>query len=172
MTFILGYFAYMGIFNRVTVITGHEGGYQLAGLYHQGSYGQIGETFEAVIQIADSLELEDYDMASIYFNRPDQVPEDSLLTFVGVVLSSQGEDIGNMDLGRLLPESIPNGEAVYADFVYRNFFSYSIGAIKCFPELMKETEAKGWTDLIGFEYYNSGESTRYVLLRGNLIGNR
>ena len=44
----IGWLAYMGVFNTVEVIDGREGGYELAGIFHHGSYGNIGATFEEI----------------------------------------------------------------------------------------------------------------------------
>ena len=49
----IGWLAYMGVFNTVEVIDGREGGYELAGIFHHGSYGNIGATFEEMVEIAD-----------------------------------------------------------------------------------------------------------------------
>jgi hypothetical protein len=40
-----GWLGYMGVFNSVEVTTGTEGGYELSGIFHKGSYGNISETF-------------------------------------------------------------------------------------------------------------------------------
>ena len=126
----VGWLAYMGMFNTVEVIDGQEGGYKLGGIWHQGSYGLIGGTFEELVEMADKAGLEDYRMMSVYINKPGEVSEDSLLTFVGVVLKDgmpEGEN-------RL---DIPRGGAIYADFVYRNSMSYGFGAAKCFLYVRK-----------------------------------
>ena len=40
---------YMGVFNKVEVQTGQEGGYELSGIFHHGSYANISETFEEMV---------------------------------------------------------------------------------------------------------------------------
>ena len=77
---------YMGAFSSVEVQSGSEGGYELAGGGHHGSYGSISETFEDLVAIADANEFDTYNMVSIYFNDPNAVPTDCLRTFVGVVM--------------------------------------------------------------------------------------
>lgn len=158
----VAWLAYMGMFNSVKVIDGHEGGYKLAGIWHHGSYGMIGESFQELVSMADEAGMEDYKMMSVYFNKPGDVPDDSLLTFVGVILKEnlvEGEGWERMD--------IPRGEAVYADFVYRNMMSYGFGAAKCFPVLFEKTQEKEWKEIIGCEFYEGHEYTRYILLKGN-----
>ena len=58
---------YMGVFNKVEVQTGQEGGYELSGIFHHGSYANISETFEEIVGIADSNGFDVYNMVSIYF---------------------------------------------------------------------------------------------------------
>lgn len=162
LALFVGWLAYMGMFNSVEVIDGHEGGYKLGGIWHQGSYNMLGETFEELVSMADEAGIEDYHMMSVYFNKPGDVPDDSLLTFVGVVLKNgmpEGEGWNRMD--------IPRDEAVYADFVYRNKNSYMLGAFKCFPPLSEATQEKGWENLIGCEYYEGHEYVRYILIKGS-----
>jgi hypothetical protein len=158
----VGWLAYMGMFNAVEVIDGQEGGYKLGGIWHHGSYGLIGRTFEGLVEMADKADLEDYRMMSVYLNKPGEVSEDSLLTFVGVVLKEgmpEGEGWNRLD--------IPRGDAVYTDFVYRNSMSYGFGAAKCFPVMFEKSQEKGWKDLIGCEYYEGHDYTRYILIKGN-----
>lgn len=76
----------MGAFSSVEVKSGSEGGYELAGVFHQGSYDNISETLEDMVAIADANGFDTYNMVSIYFNDPNGVPTDSLITFVGVVV--------------------------------------------------------------------------------------
>ena len=160
---IVVWLGYMGMFNSVEVVDGPEGGYELAGVWHHGSYGMIGETFQELVDMADESGLEDYKMMSIYFNKPGDVPDDSLLTFVGVILTDSIPDSEGWD-----NITLPKREAVYSDFVYRNMMSYGFGAVKCFPKLMEETKSKGWENVIGCEYYEGHEYTRYILMNGNV----
>ena len=44
----------MGVFNSVEVTTVTEGGYELSGIFHKGSYGNIYETFYKMVDIADA----------------------------------------------------------------------------------------------------------------------
>ena len=157
---------YMGVFNKVEVQTGQEGGYELSGIFHHGSYANISETFEEMVGIADSNGFDVYNMVSIYFNNPNQVPEDSLMTFVGVVLrdSTEIEALTKEGLTRI---TLPEGDAVYSDFKYRNKMSYAIGPIVNYPELFEVSTEKGWDPVIGFEFFRR-DYTRYVLLNGDI----
>lgn len=157
---------YMGVFNKVEVQTGQEGGYELSGIFHHGSYANISETFEEMVGIADSNGFDVYNMVSIYFNNPNQVPEDSLMTFVSVVLrdSTEIEALTKEGLTRI---TLPEGDAVYSDFKYRNKMSHAIGPIVNYPSLFEVSTEKGWDPVIGFEFFRR-DYTRYVLLNGDV----
>ena len=64
-------------------------------------------------------------MVSIYFNNPNKVPTDSLLTFVGVVCRDSSE-VAALTLDGLTLVVLPKGDAVYSDFIYRNKMSYAV----------------------------------------------
>ena len=123
-----GWLGYMGVFSSVEVTSGTEGGYELSGIFHKGSYGNISETFYNMVEIADSNGFDTYNMVSIYLNNPEQVPTDSLLTFVGVVLRDSAE-ISALSISGLTRITLPEGEAVFSDFKYRNKLSYAVGPI-------------------------------------------
>ena len=120
-----------------------------------------------MVEIADSNGFETYSMVSIYFNNPEQVPTDSLLTFVGVVLKDSAE-ISALSLDGLTRVTLPEGYAVYSDFKYRNKMSYAVGPIVNYPKLFEVSTAKGWDPVIGFEYFRK-DYTRYVLLNGDVM---
>ena len=162
----IGWLAYMGLVNTVEVIDGREGGYELAGIFHHGSYGNIGATFEEMVEIADENGFDVYNMVSIYYNNPNDVPEDSLLTFVGVVCRDSLE-IEALNLEGISHITLPEGDAVYSDFVYRNKISYAIGPIVNYPVLFEASTEKGWDPMIGFEFFKR-DYTRYVLLNADV----
>ena len=101
-------------------------------------------------------------MVSIYFNNPNDVPEDSLLKFVGVVCKDSLE-IEALNLEGITHISLPEGDAVYCDFVYRNKMSYAIVPIVNYLVLFGASTKKGWDPVIGFEFFKR-DYTRYVLL--------
>lgn len=161
-----GWLTYMGVFNTVEVKTGQEGGYELSGVFHHGSYSNISETFYDMVAIADSNGFDTYNMLSIYFNNPEQVPTDSLLTFVGVVCGDSSE-LAALTLDGLTQISLPKGNAVYSDFIYRNKLSHAVGPIVNYPALFEVSKEKGWDPVIGFEFFKR-DYTRYVLLNGDV----
>ena len=162
----IGWLAYMGVVNKVEVIDGREGGYELAGIFHHGSYGNIGATFEEMMEIADENGFDVYNMVSIYFNKPNDVPKDSLLTFVGVVCRDSLE-IEALNLEGITHITLPECDAVYSDFVYRNKMSHAIGPIVNYPVLFGASTEKGWDQVIGFEFFKR-DYTRYVLLNADV----
>ena len=105
-------------------------------------------------------------MVSIYFNNPNDVPEDSLLTFVGVVCRDSLE-IEVLNLEGISHITLTEGDAVYSDFVYRNKMSYAIGPIVNYPVLFEASTEKGWDPMIGFEFFKR-DYTRYVLLNADV----
>lgn len=124
------------------------------------------KTFYKMVEIADSNGFKTYSIVSICFKNPEQVPTDSLLTFVGGVLKDSAE-ILEMSLDGLTRVKLPELDAVYSDFKYRNKMSYAVGPFVNYPKLFEVSTAKGWDPAIGFEYFRE-DYTRYVLLNGDV----
>ena len=87
-----------------------------------------------MVGIDDKNGFDVYNMVSIYFKNPIDVPEDSLLIFVGDVCRDSLE-IEALNLEGITHITLPEGDTVYSDFVYRNMMSYAIGPIVNDPVL-------------------------------------
>ena len=154
----------LGFFTTLIIQNGHEGGYELAGYVHEGPYKTLGKSFERLDSTAESLGLHMTDRVGLYYNNPNDVHQDSLLSFVAVVMAEEGFAIGNMDLADLMQESIPYGQAIYIDFPSDQPLSHLIGPLRCYPLLNDRAEAEGWVSSTVFELHGS-DYIRYVMLR-------
>jgi hypothetical protein len=76
-------------------------------------------------------------------------------------------EISALSLEGLTRVTLPEGQAVYSDFKYRNKMSYAVGPIVNYPALFEVSTANGWDPVIGFEYFRK-DYTRYVLLKGDV----
>ena len=158
-----GFLYYLGLFSPLTPLEGTEGGYLLGGVYHTGPYEEIGPAFSKVQSMADSMGILTETMVGCYFDNPKEIEADSLHSFVGVVLAT-GEEMntpGNMDYGALSLYAIGKGEAIMVDFPRKNDLSMIIGAIRVYPFLTKEAEARGFEVGEVYEIY-SEDNIRYV----------
>jgi len=154
----------LGFFTTLVIQQGNEGGYQLAGYVHQGPYKTLGETFDRLDSTAEVLGLQMTDRIGLYYNNPNDVQQDSLLSFVAVVMAEKGFAMGNMDLADLMQESIPHGQGIYIDFPRSRPLSHLIGPLRCYPALNARAEEEGWVSGVVFEIYGS-DYIRYVMLR-------
>ena len=132
----------MGVFSTVEVQTRQEGGYELSGIFHCGSHSNISETFYDIVARADSKGFDTNNIVSIYFNNPKQVPTDSLLTFIGVVFKDSSE-LAALSLDGLTQISLPKGDTIYLDFIYKNKMSHAVGPIVIYNALFLVSTEKG-----------------------------
>ncbi|MDG1253119.1 MAG: hypothetical protein P8N56_05505 [Schleiferiaceae bacterium] len=158
----VGLLIYLGLFAKLEVQTGTEGGYLLGGFYHQGPYEEIGPTFIRTAQAADSLGFPTDTLIGVYFSDPENVPADSLESYVGAVMASGDLSyVGNIDPGHLSLLPIYEGAALFVDFPRKNDLSLIIGSIRVYPFLTEEAKKRGFE--VGQVYEVYSESTiRYV----------
>lgn len=157
----VGYLATQGLFRSVDVLQGEQGGFILLGKDHMGPYQEVGAVF------AEFYELyPEGDFAGIYYDDPDEVPEDSLRAFVGIKVSASeglGQIAKHPDMRLVTVERRPSH---YIDWEASmgSMVGMIIGTIKCYPALGEACEATGWSgdEVLAFEEY-SDEGIRFVM---------
>jgi len=156
------YLASQGLFQSVEVEQKPMPGFRVAGIRHTGPYEKIGDSFNQIHQIADQQGVE-VKMIGVYFDNPNEVPEDSLRSLAGVIVSESD----SIKLS-LLPEitflSIPDGNAAVSSFETGGMVSMIIGAMKSYPKLTEYVAEKGMAEQVNFVYEVYGEGKiEYVM---------
>jgi hypothetical protein len=106
----LGLAAWLGAFRTLVINDSVQGGYIVAGYDHVGPFEQIGPVFERAHATTDSLGIVAEEYVGVYYSNPDEVAEDSLQSFAGVVVGRSEEDLGTLDFADLrLPKDAPCG---------------------------------------------------------------
>lgn len=149
-----------GLYRTVEVKQGEQGGFILLGVDHVGPYMNIGTAFESLQAV-----FPEGDFAGVYYDNPDQVPEDSLRAFAGVKVSATDglEAIAAYPEFRLV--EVEKGPSLYTYWSGGSgAISMILGTMKAYPALKAACED---TDLctensIAFEEY-SDAGTRYVM---------
>ena len=80
---VFGFLISQGLYRTVEVEQGEQGGFILVGVDHVGPYMEIGAAFAKV-----KTQFPDGELAGIYYDNPEFVPEDSLRSFAGVKVSA------------------------------------------------------------------------------------
>ena len=133
---------------------------KLVGVDHVGPYMEIGGAFAKV-----KTQFPDGELAGIYYDNPEFVPEDSLRSFAGVKVSAtEGLEVIAAHPGFRLVE-IEKGPALYTEWSGgTGVVSIILGTMKAYPALKAACEETGLCteNSIAFEEY-SDAGTRYVM---------
>lgn len=157
---VYGFLISQGLHRTVEVQQGEQGGFILVGVDHTGSYMEIGNAFAEV-----QATFPDGEFAGIYYDNPEQVPEDSLRSFAGVKVSAtEGLEAIAAYPGFRLVE-VEKGPSLYTDWSGGSgTVSIILGTMKSYPALKAACEETGLCteNSIAFEEY-SETGTRYVM---------
>jgi hypothetical protein len=152
----VGLAAWLGAFTKLQISDSIQGGYVVAGYDHTGPFEKIGSAFKRAQATADSLGLSSDEMIGIYYSNPEEVKEDSLLSYAGVVLGRTSENLGTMDFADLRLERIPEGRALWIDFAKPNDLAIVVGALRAYPMLTKASIEAGLEPGWVYEIHSEG----------------
>ena len=157
---VFGFLISQGLYRTVEGEQGEQGGFILVGVDHVGPYMEIGAAFAKV-----KTQFQDGELAGIYYDNPEFVPEDSLRSFAGVKVSAtEGLTAIAAHPGFRLVE-VEKGPSLYTEWSGRSgVVSMILGTMKAYPALKAACEETGLCteNSIAFEEY-SDAGTRYVM---------
>jgi hypothetical protein len=139
----VGLAAWLGAFRTLVINDSTQGGYIVAGYDHVGPYEQIRPVFEDAHATTDSLGIVAEEYIGIYYSNPDEVEEDSLLSFAGVVVGRSEEDLGTLDFADLRLERIPEGRALWIEAPKPNDLAMFVAIMRAYPKLGEAAKQAG-----------------------------
>ncbi len=139
----VGLAAWLGAFRTLVINDSTQGGYIVAGYDHVGPFEQIGPVFEHAHATTDSLGIVAEEYIGIYYSNPDEVSEDSLLSFAGVVVGRSEEDLGTLDFADLRLERIPEGRALWIEAPKPNDLAMIVAIMRAYPKLGEAAKQAG-----------------------------
>jgi len=158
---IFGYLTTQGLLTSVEVEQAEQGGFLLVGKHHLGAYYTIGDVFTELHGLAP-----DGHFMGVYFDDPDQVPEDSCRSFAGWQVASAAEGLAWVAAH---PDhslfEIQKRRAVYCDWPHAQGLGVLMGTLKAYPALGEAAFATGeYTSeaMLAFEDYGK-EGMRFVM---------
>ena len=158
---LVGYLATQGLFRSVEIQQGEQGGFILLGKDHMGPYHEVGAVFAEFYE-----RYPEADFAGIYYDDPDEVPEDSLRAFVGIKVSTTE---GLAQIAQHPSMRLVNVDRRAAHFIdweasMGSMVGMLIGTMKCYPALGEACDATGWSgnQVIAYEEYTD-EGIRFVM---------
>jgi hypothetical protein len=156
------YLITQGLMQHVHVEQRAMPGYRIVGIEHVGPYEKIGDAFNRVHDFADKNGVAVH-MIGVYFDNPNEVPQDSLRSLAGLIVS-EADSIKLSAVPGLKMLSIPPGNAAASTFETGGMVSMIIGAMKSYPELTEYVTSKGVAEDVVFVYEVYGEGkTDYVM---------
>lgn len=151
-----GLAAWLGAFTKLQINDSVQGGYVVAGYDHIGPFEKIGIAFKRAQTTADSLGISSDEMVGIYYSNPEEVDDDSLLSYAGVVLGRTTDNLGTLDFADLRLERIPEGRALWIDFAKPNDLATAVGALRAYPMLTKASVEAGLEPGWVYEIHSEG----------------
>ena len=149
-----------GLYRTVEVKQGEQGGFILLGVDHVGPYMNIGTAFESLQAV-----FPEGDFAGVYYDNPDQVPEDSLRAFAGIKVSAtEGLELLATHPKMRLVE-VANRPSFYTEWkASAGSLGMFLGIMKAYPALKGACEETGLCseNSIAYEDY-SATGTRFVM---------
>ncbi|MGE5480291.1 MAG: hypothetical protein ACM3U1_07660 [Chloroflexota bacterium] len=135
---VFGYLIYLGIFASVDIRKGTEGGELLVYERVVGNFSKVGEPMERISKtLKDKYGLENVDCMAIYYDNPEQVPQEKLRSDAGCLIPA-GVKVDTAALARKFSvKLIPRKEYIITDFPYHGTPSIFVSVMKVYPALKK-----------------------------------
>lgn len=138
-----------GLFESVEVREQETDSYTLVYQDHVGSYYQVRSPMDEVYQSLLRMGIETYRGAGVYYDNPQEVPEDQLRSEVGSILEEKDlAQIGQIKKTFKVKE-IPRQRAMVTEFPIRNLLSYVIAPAKVYKEVNALWQQQSYPD---YEY--------------------
>jgi hypothetical protein len=149
---LVGYLAYLGMFNPLTVTMQEMGPYTIAYERYVGPYQNTGPIFDKVYKELTALGITTTNGIGIYYDNPQNTPSYKLRSDCGVIMAKK--DLSKLK-GNLKVQEIKKSLCVVTEFPIKNMLSYMIGPMKAYPALSGFAN-KGKLNFSGpmFEIYN------------------
>jgi len=124
-----------GLFESVVVADQETGPYTFVYQDHVGSYYKVGPTMDEVYQGLVRMGIETNRGAGIYYDNPQEVPEDKLRSEVGSILEEKDLDKVKEIKKTFKVREIPRQRSIVVEFPIKNKLSYMIAPAKVYKEV-------------------------------------
>jgi DNA gyrase inhibitor GyrI len=124
-----------GLFESVVVTDQETGPYTFVYQDHVGSYYKVGPTMDEVYQSLVRMGIETSRGAGVYYDNPQEVPEDKLRSEVGSLLEEKDLDKVKEIKKTFKVKEIPLQRSVVVKFPIKNKLSYMIAPAKVYKEV-------------------------------------
>ena len=151
---ILGYIAYLGVFNSVEFTEKEIGPFTFVYEENIGDYAKTGPVFDKIYEDLTADDIETSKGFGIYYDDPKVAPKEQLRSKVGSIITEEQEK--EID-ERGLPYKIMTIDpitAIVTDIPYRNTLSIFVGVMKVYPKLSEYLEANGYKGALTYELYD------------------
>ncbi len=149
-----GFWAYMGGFASVAVARDSVGPVTVAYTTYRGPYQGLSDAWTRFQSEWEAAGAGDCDSLAIYLDPPDTPPE-----ALRSVLACRTDTASANDAAALQAAfasfTIPQSNALRAEFPFKNFFSYMIGPMKVYPAMQDEMDSDDFEPTVAIEFYGS-----------------
>lgn len=150
----LGFFAYMGGFNTVTVREDRFGPMEFVYTTHKGPYENLSKAWGDFMPKWQEAKLKECLTLGVYLDKPG-TPPDQLRTLIGCRIDGWDEADKAKARAAFPSATIPESPVLTASFPLRNFLSFFYAPTRVYPEIEKEIAKRGTQSHISIELYGS-----------------
>ncbi len=153
---IAGFWAYMGGFASVAVERGTIGPIPIAYTTYRGPYSGIGDAWTGFQSEWEAAGATGCDSLAVYLDPPDTPPEKtrSILACRTDTASAQNAAALQSAFNSF---TVPQSNALLAEFPFKNFFSYMVGPMKVYPAI-QEMWPDNFDPTVAIEIYGDTEA--------------
>ena len=150
-------------FYKVMVSENKMGPFTFVYMSRNGDYTKIGPDMEMFLgKIMNAYKVNPSKGMAFFYDNPKVTKPAEQRSDIGYLL--EGQDAKKMDviMKTTKVKWIGQKDYVVAQFPIKGNLSYAIGAMKCYPELMKYMQTKGYKMTTAFELYDmTAKKTTY-----------
>ena len=151
---ILGFLAYMGLFNIPKVSEREIGPFEFVYEDFTGDYAETGPIFEEIYQDLLADGIESTVGLGVYYDDPAITPKAERRSRVGSVVTKEEAELADKR-GNLHREmTVTRKRSMIVEFPYRNSLSIVMGVAKAYPALEKYRLEKGYKVMPAMEVYD------------------
>jgi len=110
-----------------------------------GPYSKTGKVMDDLYQSLKKDGINPVQGIGLYFDNPENVPQDKLRSKVGSVIPAVSADQLSMLKKKYKTLTVPAGKYLYSSFPKKNVFSYMVGPMKVYPVIGRYITEKAIT---------------------------
>lgn len=164
---LFGSLYYLGFFSSPQISEQRLGPYLVVYEHFVGDYKLTGKIHQKVYDALVKEKIKPARGIGIYYDDPTKTPSSQQRSDCGSIIEEKDWRKFSKVRDKFKRKNIRRYNCLVAEFPLKNFLSYTLGAIKCYPALVKYAQEKGYKmSLPPMEIYDySAMKIFYILIK-------